>query len=897
MKKQAKQAKFPRRDDDIPPLIPIDGGAVAGGGIGGEMPIEQDNLQEQLLDLEVVNPERMQAIRERIEEANQGRQQQQDLRQEIEQINRERRALVRDVKSLLPGDIGTRKRVREEGTRALKPLVDIFYDNGIRPFLTEAYDDDETFRECFDFNHRDNFVDLNDERQQLVRTGFELLIKESIVQGIRVPQLVWESFTQLLFNNDRSIMMISAGGSIMAIIIARDFLRFFSNTIIGFMTFGWLNVAQLTSLCVFVYRNCSLANIRNLLIYFNVSSESAQQFIDAIRHFNREQREYIIMTIYLCALNTIGRRINLINEEQINGILRNVQNFMGIGIMDEQALNAADAPIIQEADDRARARAGAGAGAAAAAAVDQAAAAAAAAADLNAAAAAANPAAEVIAPPRGELGPTIFEIFREALTDIKEFIKRTFRNGWARGLRMTASCLRDVFTLYLVRRPRGEGLRCDLVNLTGRITRWGVAALQERSAVLDPAKPNQEIIRLLAAVMGLTDAEVRDPVRCEAALYDFAQNLKLKAINLLQPNYPDQMVYLNEQDAPGCLGALRDYFIPESGVQENRLVNMERTQNACLGMRLFVSEHMMRSDVVFSAIAERRQAEPDFNDTQGAVASLSESLERIQGFILQNNDDTVTANLFRRAHLYLQAFANLRHDALAGISVALRQNEPQRSVAEVLAEQLHRGRIPTKEHIKSAIQGAINAQDIPQQRKEDILQNLIPRVDEINFIDIENYLLRQNPNDGIPMTFANSCRAFIRDTPAEYGNAVYMGLSRCAASLTNLVAVGSGAVIDTATAGIRQVRTLFDRVFAADPAVPANPLAENILHNIDAVLPPAVEHGLDVEVDENLDGGSRSRSRSRKRSAPKRTRRKGKQSLKRKSRKYLRRASSRKARK
>jgi hypothetical protein len=130
----------------------------------------------------------------------------------------------------------------------------------------------------------------------------------------------------------------------------------------------------------------------------------------------------------------------------------------------------------------------------------------------------------------------------------------------------------------------------------------------------------------------------------------------------------------------------------------------------------------------------------------------------------------------------------------------------------------------------------------------------------------------------------------------------------------NAAVVSSGAVADVARACIGRVSGLFRSVFGRDAAAAADDVVENVRVGAPppaeraqdaAAIPgaaiianivlaqriPEVEHGL-VHSQNPDEGG---RSRSRKRSASRGTRRKGKQSskkLKHKSRRYVRRRRS-----
>lgn len=901
-------------------------GAVAGGGIGGDQAILPADINQQVSDIEHIEIQRL------IGAANARRDARADAAAHLQRLQNEQAAVVRDVRCLLPGEIGANARLQLEVTQSLMPLVDTFYD-AFRPFLTEAYDDDATFGECFTLDG------LDEQDRQLLRPGFELLMKESIVQGINQPEVAITAFTQLLFNNQPERMLVSAGGSIVAMILARDALRLFSSTVISVITFGNLSLDQLTKLCVFIYYNCSLLNLGNLLIYFNVPRDFAIVFITAIQNFIREQRQYFIMSIFLFGLNAIERVVIEDVEARINQIIQQArQYFPGVNPaaagdnpenLDEVIRNLAENPQVaaQRLNEAAQAQR---------------------ANDIAAAAQAQR--VDNIAPPPPQ-GRPLIDIFGDE--GIIAFINNTLRYGWMRGLRITTSCLRDVFHIYLQRPPQGQGIVFNLVNFTGRMARWGVAAIQDRSAVLDPAKPTQEVIRLLAAVNGLGIDTVRSQAQCEAALYEFGRKLKgiqvgpnndatAGAVAILQGVNDDRtLVYLTEAAAPGVLGALRAYFRP-GGVET---VNVERLQNACLGMRLFVFEQGMRSNILASALVNPVNAgeqEGNFDDTQRAVQA-SESVHRMAVFLLEDND-TVTKNLFGRVRLMLQAFANFQGEQLQQIGVVINRvlpgEAPGVNAAQIFNRQRQAARLPHKEHMKSAVRASIIASGLGEEQKQTIIERLMESIDMMNFDDIHNYVLDQNPAPDVLGRLIASCQLLMQNARENIGAdaaavraateaataAAYSGLGRCAASLMNVAVGCSGAVIDVARAGIGRVSGLFGGVFG-QPAIDAGQAAagmlnlpgnENAAVAAVAAVPGAailaniqvaqrideVEHNLNVDVQQGNaiipQGG---RSRSRKRSASKRTRRNGvakkqkSKKNKRQSRRYVRRASSRKSRK
>jgi hypothetical protein len=878
------------------PVLP---GAVAGGGIGGDQRVFPQVVDEQADDLNDCDVD----VLARIEMANQGRAREVALREAQAHITARRDALVGSMRSL----VGLRPSAINEFTReARRPFVaciDVLY-TALESVLTGVFADDAVFNTCF--------PGIAVGQRAMMRDGFERLLKESLLRKIDIT-VAPRAIFQILWNNDALRMMVSASGSIIAIIFARDALLFFANSVLSVMTFGFLDLDQLTNLCFWVYNNCTLVNIQNLLIYFSVTPAAAQQFAQGIRRFILEQRQYIIMSVYLLGLNAI-QNVNV----DIDALMQRI-NGQAQGPVDVQGDNEVPAAVPQNQQAAAAAlNAAAGAAAlnaAAGAAIAPLPAAAAPGAQFPAAAA---PDAQLPAP--AAVAPVaLSDILLNAGTDIVTLIRQIFSYAWSKGLRLTKSCLREVLTVYVRRQPVNQGLRFNLVNLTGTVSRWGVGALNRASAELNPAKPNQEVIRLMFASMGVNPI---DPNQAEVSIWQFAQSLKNGAIEILETQELDgQLVYLeNQVDLP----FLRRHFIPEGAMHVNR----ELMQSACLGMELFIFEYDMKVDHVVEAFGQRRVLQDSLQVQVSISRSRSQNEARFTAEL-----DSLSKRSFSRASTLCRKFATVPDQGLTLIGVAIGDDEPGVPAAVVSRRNLAKSKIPSKRLIMSGIESSIQrANELTLEQKEQIIADLRPIVGDINETGLVEYLIAANPATHPPRDFITSCQAVlnaplpasvvaaqeaVRGAPRVVRAAVCNGFNRCAASLSNFAAVSSNAVVGTARSGLACVRGIFGGIFGGPAAVPAaievvvpqndrDAANANIAQNIDAVIAemnplPRADRNLDVEIgrEQGRRGG-----RSRKRSASKRTRRhkgvakkqKSKKN-KRQSRRKARRSSSRRSRK
>jgi hypothetical protein len=885
------------------------GGAVAGGGIGGDQPVLPAVVIDQADDLDDMDVD----VLARIEMANQGRARAVALRQVQQPIRVRRAALVGSMRAIADLRPGLGNELVQAARAPFVPCIDVLY-TALESVLTGVFADDAVFDSCF--------PGIEVGERAVMRDGFERLLKESLLRRIDITVAPTAIF-QILWDNDALRMMVSASGSIIAIIFARDALLFFANSVLSVMTFGFLNLAQLTDLCFWVYNNCTLANIQNLLIYFNVSPLAAQQFTQGIRRFTLEQRQYIIMSVYLLGLNAI-QNVNV----DIDALMQRI-NVQPQRPADVQGDNAAPAAAAVPQNQQAAAAA---LNAAAGAAIDPL--------PPAPAAAAANAAGAPIppAPAAAAANQALSDILLNAGIDIVTLIRQIFSYAWSKGLRLTESCLREVLTVYVRRPPVGRGLRFNLVNLTGSVSRWGVGALTRASAELNPAKPNQEVIRLMFASM---DVNPTDADQEELSIWQFAQYLKNGAIQILEiPANDGELVYLNED----ALRLLRGHFIPQGAMHVNR----ELMQSACLGMELFIFEYDMTVDHIVEAFGQPRVQQ----DSLQVQVSISRSRSRDEALFTEELD-SLSRRSFSRASTLCRKFATVQGQGLTLIGVAIGGDEPGVPPAEVIRRSLARSKIPSKRLIMSGIEYRIKREnELTLEQKEQIIADLRPIVGNIDETGLVEYLINADPAALPPQDFITSCQAVL-NTPLPASvvaaqtvvrAAVCNGFNRCAASLSTFAAISSNAVVDTARSGLQRVRGIFGGIFGGAPVPAAAPPAvlaaapppqaivppndrvaanANIARNIDAVIDelnplPHGDRHLDEEIEEigqgngmndarvggNDPGGAAAQGggRSRKRSASKRTRRrkglakkqKSKKN-KRQSRRKARRSSSRKA--
>ena len=300
------------------------------------------------------------------------------------------------------------------------------------------------------------------------------------------------------------------------------------------------------------------------------------------------------------------------------------------------------------------------------------------------------------------------DILLNAGTDIVTLIRQIFSYAWSKGLRLTESCLREVLTVHVRRQPVNRGLRFNLVNLTGTVSRWGVGALTRASAELNPAKPNQEVIRLMFASMNVNPI---DPNQAEVSIWQFAQGLKNGAIQILErPALDGQLVYLEN---PVDLQFLRRHFRPQGAMQVNR----ELMQSACLGMELFIFEYDMKVDHVVEAYGQQRVLQ-DSLQVQGSISSSRSQNEAMFTAEL----DSLSKRLFSRASTLCSKFATVHGQGLTLIGVAIGDDGPGVPAAVVTQQNLAKSKIPSKRLIMSGIESSIQrANELTPEQKEQIM--------------------------------------------------------------------------------------------------------------------------------------------------------------------------------
>ena len=351
-------------------------------------------------------------------------------------------------------------------------------------------------------------------------------------------------------------------------------------------------------------------------------------------------------------------------------------------------------------------------------------------------------------------------------------------------------------------------------------------------------------------------------------------------------------------------------------------VNIDRFQSFCQRMPLFISA------LTTKRVADKSGRSPVLSDSQVAAAQGEHSMEQMDAEIL--TADPVTTKLLNGVRSRLQSFAESSMNALSSVAVlAGASGGPAINPIEVIQRVTEDKKLKEYEKniidsIENYLEEELRAGRLSQEQRSLISKDLRERVNALNMDHIRNYIISQDPHSGVPQTLTDSLIEFfnrpippklqsVRDTVK---NAIIRGAGNLTASLYD-------AVMNSGVATAALARECMNR-FRRGIFVPAHLVAEGqggpqaLLENIDnaldqAVPPPVGEVEVlrpqppgrfgDGEPDNNDDLGGGGRSRSRKRSASKRTRRKGgakkqkSKKNKRQSRRYVRRASSRKGRK
>lgn len=821
-----------------------------------------------------------------------------DLRQIVgdardDEFIRQRAALVDGFARLLPMNEQKRTAMARATLSGFKPLVETF-NLSIRPFTTQNLHDIPVA----DFGRMMGSATTKEQQTQFI-TCMDLLIQEAIINKISLNDAIVKSMSQLIWGDSLTRLTFGVVGTYISIILARDSLLLFANSVLSTISLGHLTLDQLTLYCAYVYNECTSENLINLLVYLGAgSTDAAKEYLKTLGKFIEVQVQYIVMVIYLLGLQTFSGQ---------GPISQNIQRLLNEIAQPVARANGYCRPGIPNIPNSA----------------------AAAAANLQSGLAAVNPAAAAAAPVAAvqEGGRPIWDGSVEAFNLVREGITSFFMHGF----NFTATRVADIFSLYGARGPHGQGFFVHLNNALQALSNTGGRAIQARAAVVNQ-NPNEETNKLIAALMEIRINRETTPRQLEDALGLFSERISQNMLTILREGVRGERVAVTQRgwsflDQPR-FDLLHAVFI--QGAQGGGGgVNMERFRSFCQQMPLFAS------GLTGERVAKRSRHQ-EISDSQVAAGPGADSMRRMDAEIL--TADPLTTELLNGVRSRLQSFGESYMGAAGRVAVlAGASGGPTIDPREVIERVTKDNQL--RDVYQPSIQGAIenyleeefHAERLTQEQRTQIGEELNRRVNALNMDDIRRYIIDQDPRSGVPQTLSVSLGDFFNQSIPEglqsvrdtVKNAIIRGAGNLTASLYDAV-MNSGA----ATAAL--ARDCMNR-FRRGIFVPAHLVAqvqpeeahaqgpEALLENIDIALDQAVAPPVgDVEVgevrerppplgrfgrnqpnnDDDLGGGGR--SRSRKRSASKRTRRKGKQpskKLKRKSRRYVRRASSRKGRK
>ena len=805
-------------------------------------------------------------------------------------FKKQRAELIDGFALLLPMEQRKSEGFARAARSGLKPLVETF-SVSIRPLTTQSLHDKpvDEFEQMMGrsaFNKMTG-ITKKDKQTEFI-TCMDLLIQEAIINQISLSDAIVTSMSQLIWNNSLSRVGFGLVGTYISIILARDSLLLFANSVLATISLGHLTLEQFTLYCAYAYNECTTENLINLLVYLGAgSTDAAKEYLKTLGNFINVQVQYIVMVIYLLGLQTFsGQR----------PISQNIQIFL-----DELARGARSAAVAPGARRHAIQISRNAAGdnlQHGLAQVNPAAAAAAAPANPAAAPAApANPAAAA----RG--GGPIWNGTVEAFNLVKEGITSFFM----RGFNFTASTVTNVFTLYAARGHEGQGFFVHLNNALQALSNTGGRAIQARAGFVNQ-NPDEEANKLIAALMGIKIDSETTKWQLEDAVVLFSQNIyetmssilreggvrgDRVAVTLREWSFLDQRRF----------DSLKTVFI-DSAAGGGGGVNMERFQSFCQEMLLFNS----------ALTAERVEAinglRPDNSESQEVGPPGEDSMGGMDALIL--SEDPVTTELLNGVKDRLRNFGGRYMGAVGQMATAAGVSaEPPAHPNELIRRMNEGNRL---RQYQRTIQGAIDTylddelrnDRLDKNQRSIIGEDLKCRVNALNMAGIHEYIIGQNPRSGVPETLSGSLRRFfnspipdgvqnVRDTVK---NAIIRGAGRLTATLYDAVLYSGVATADLARDCMNRIRNgIFRPAHAVAQGQPGpEALLGRIDNQLDEVVAAPEEDVEDGNMQVDNDAGNLGRfgrpggkSRSFKRSVSKRTRRKGQKLMKIKSRRYVRR--------
>jgi hypothetical protein len=812
-----------------------------------------------------------------------------------EDFIRQREALVDGFARLLPMREKKGATMVRATLSGFKPLVETF-NLSIRPFTTQNLHDVSVV----EFGQMMGRATTKDQQTQFI-TCMDLLIQEAIINQISINDAIVKSMSQLIWNNSLPRFAFGLVGTYISIILARDSLLLFANTILTTISIGHLTLDQLTLYCAYVYNESTSENLINLLVYLGAgSTDAAKEYLKTLANFVDVQVRYIVMVIYLLGLQTFS------GQRQISPNIQRLLDAMADrGARPAAGANGAHRPIPNlPAEAAANLQGG-----------------------LGAAVPAAAAAAAAAAPGQGVGGPIVWD--GNAFTFVKEGITNLFM----RGFNFTSGAVTNIFKLYAARGPSGQGSFVHFNNALLALSNTGGRAIQARAGFVNQ-NPDEETNKLIAALMEIRINRETTPRQLEDALGLFSERISQNMLTILREGVRGDRVAVTQRGwsflDQARFDLLHAVFI--QGAQGGGGgVNMERFRSFCQRMPLFAS------GLTTERVAARIGRSLEIPDSQEVGAPGADSMARMDAEIL--TADTETTRLLNGVRSRLQRFGENYMDAAGSVAVlAGARGGPSADPIQVLQRMNEGNRL---RQYQQTIQNAIDvyleeehrAERLNQEQRSLIGEDLNRRVNALNMAGIHEYIIGQEPRSGVPQTWSGSLGQFfsapipqrLQSVRDIVKNAIIRGAGRLTATLYDTV-VNSGVASAALARGF--INIIRNGVFAPAhdvarvqpgeaplqeealrPAQAPAALLQNIDNALDAVVPAPVG---EVEVDQiddamrdfhgdgygignrgnrdNRDnrGNRGGRSQSFKRKISKRTRRKGRQFMKTKSRRYMR---------
>jgi hypothetical protein len=862
----------------------------------GVLPLEQQRADDQ----------RILAIRAQMERVNAELQANEAQKQALQPYLVEMQQMAHDFQYLAgsrnPGFIQQMDRRFRNG---LTPFIHMLRDS-IEPSTTRK------IRETSLDELREHNIQFDNEEQKenFIRCYLELLL-EAIQQNIQVSAAAVSIAMNLIWNDNVFRIGASLVGTYFSIVLAAESLILFGNTIIGAITFGYLTIPQLTALCGQAYHSCTWNNFAGLLVYMGVPAVNVHTYIVAIQDYTSIQIQYIIMTVYIMYLRTCTNIIQVDNSV-IAGIINSfqIQNVqLGAVPADAAACGQAAAALLQQI-----------------------------------------PGAGLQIPPQpAQAEQGILVNVYNGIAGIASVIKDILYSLWNNGIRFSAESVNQIFRLCAVPGDPNTSFRSIILGHFGNFSNFMSQLAIQRSRLLSPDdEPNKRAIQIIFKLIGL-DLQGQD---IQLAFDTFSTNTLTRMRIILENSILGSTVEYNTLTIP-CLTTLSHYFLL-AGTGNVRQVNLALFQE----LTNFIP--LLNSPLRVRVIGQRREPELSQLSTT-AEAGDDTPVEYIREYV---NPNSIASS----AEGGIVNLAGMIDSSTKGMGILVeRFGGGDVTTAQMVARR-QSFRTAIMAYCLTMVDGFTNYMDQLVARgiltKDEcdrvkvtctpIIQDLQNRIMSGEYDRLIEYIIYQNPSDGIPVDIITQCKtltdkaleavhiaatttaqvsaqaaaaaaAATTNAVASWGASFFGLIRRGGGGLMNsgrraLACILPAPVIPLIPAGLpaEQVGPFIDqflqRVPRVDDPVPddvnglgnaSNNIAANLINGMGSIASSAAaapQGGMVASQGQAaVQGGdgdgmpAQGGGRSRKRSASKRTRRKAKQpskKLKRKSRRYVRRRRS-----